>query len=370
MPRTHCVKRVELSRSARVMQVESLFDVPPKPFQELTWDVELPIDDLDWHVGLIVGPSGCGKTTIARALWPDAMIDGFDWSLNRAVVDDFPAAMGVKDVVGLLNAVGFSSPPNWLRPYSCLSTGEQFRVTIARALAELPDLAVIDEFTSVVDRQVAQIASHSVQKAVRRTGRKLVAVSCHEDILDWLQPDWVYQPQIDVFTRRSPQRHPDLQLDLAPVDKSVWKLFAPHHYMSADLSGAARCFGAFIDGRIVAFTSYVHFPHPKAKDIKMGHRLVVLPDYQGMGIAGELDDWLGDYLHDRGFRYHNVVAHPAMIAHYSRSPRWKLLRSGVMSAGARKHVHQHDRAMRKHHARVSAQRYSASFAYIPKGVES
>lgn len=33
------------------------------------------------------------------------------------------------------------------------------------------------------------------------------------------------------------------------------------------------------------------------------------------GIAGELDDWLGEYLTERGFRYHNVVAHPAMIAH-------------------------------------------------------
>jgi ABC-type ATPase with predicted acetyltransferase domain len=64
---------------------------------------------------------------------------------------------------------------------------------MARALSEDTDMVVIDEFTSVVDRQVAQVASHTVQKAVRRTpGRQFVAVTCHYDVTDWLQPDWVY----------------------------------------------------------------------------------------------------------------------------------------------------------------------------------
>jgi ABC-type ATPase with predicted acetyltransferase domain len=35
----------------------------------------------------------------------------------------------------------------------------------------------VDEFTSVVDRQVAKVASHTVQKAVRRQSRQLVAVT-------------------------------------------------------------------------------------------------------------------------------------------------------------------------------------------------
>ena len=55
----------------------------------------------------------------------------------------------------------------------------------------------------------------------------------------------------------------------------------------------------------------------------MGHRLVVLPDWQGLGIGGRLDDWLGQHLYDQGLRYRNVIAHPVMIRYYAASPRWQ-----------------------------------------------
>jgi ABC-type ATPase with predicted acetyltransferase domain len=47
---------------------------------------------------------------------------------------------------------------------------------------------VVDEFTSVVDRQVAQIGSHAVPKLVRREERKPMVATCHYDVLDSLQP--------------------------------------------------------------------------------------------------------------------------------------------------------------------------------------
>jgi hypothetical protein len=72
------------------------------------------------------------------------------------------------------------------------SNGEQFRVTLARTLAEAPELAVVDEFTSVVDRTVAQIGSHALAKTIRASNRRFIAVSCHYDIEEWLQPDGKY----------------------------------------------------------------------------------------------------------------------------------------------------------------------------------
>jgi GNAT superfamily N-acetyltransferase len=209
--------------------------------------------------------------------------------------------------------------------------GEQFRVTAARALLEHGDLIALDEFTSVVDRQVAQVASHSIQKSVRKSGKKLVAVTCHYDVLDWLQPDWVYQPHTNTFNWRLLQRHPELEFRIYKCDKTPWRLFSKYHYLSAELHTAAQCFAGFIGSECVAFSSYLHLPHPKTRNIKQGHRLVVRPDYQGLGLGGRFDDWLGQWLFERGFRYHNTVAHPAMIAYYSHSPRWK--RCGVGSSG-------------------------------------
>lgn len=328
--------------SSRLAQISSLMDVTVEEKSTNRWDVHLPVEDRDWLVGMVVGPSGSGKSSVARALWPDAYSQGHRWSPDRSLVDDFPAGMGIKDITGLLGSVGLGSVPVWLRPYRTLSNGEQFRADIARALAETEGLVVVDEFTSVVDRQVAKVASHTVQKAVRRSGRRFVAVTCHYDIAEWLRPDWVYEVPTDTLTWGSVPSRPALDLRVHQVDRSVWPLFRLHHYLSGELFTAAVCFGGFIGDDLVAFTSYRHFPHAYAKNIKMGHRLVVLPDYQGLGIGGRLDDWLGQYLWDRNYRYRNVVAHPAMIHYYQASPRWRdttsapRLRAGELNAAVRR----------------------------------
>lgn len=313
----------EVVQSARVMQMAGMMDVPLSEKTSETWDVDVPIEGQEWSVGLVVGPSGSGKSSLARQLWPDALMTAPEWSPDHSLLDDFPAEMPVRDIVKLLNAVGLGSVPAWLRPHATLSTGEGFRADIARALADTEGLVVVDEFTSVVDRQVARVGSHSVQKTIRRAGRQFVAVTCHYDVTDWLQPDWVLDMAGGTFTWRSVQPHPSVELRVHPIHHSAWRVFARHHYLSGSLHTAAQCYGGFVGDECVGFTSYIHFPHAKTRNIKMGHRLVVLPDWQGLGVGGRLDDWLGQYLYEQGFRYRNTIAHPAMIAYYGRSPRWR-----------------------------------------------
>jgi ABC-type Mn2+/Zn2+ transport system ATPase subunit len=139
-------------RSGRVAQIEGMFDLSATKRSVERWDVNLPIEDRPWNIGLIVGPSGSGKSTIAREVFGESLRETFTWSDDRSLVDDFPAEMGIKDVADLLSSVGFAAPPQWLRPFRVLSTGQQMRVSVARLLAEQPDLAVMDEFTSVVTR--------------------------------------------------------------------------------------------------------------------------------------------------------------------------------------------------------------------------
>src|SRR5580704_17770323 len=210
MPSVDCLRRVPIERTTRVKQLEGLFDVPPAQRSERRWRVSLPLEERDWNVGLIVGPSGCGKSTLARELFGDQPEP--TWPSDRAIVDAFPATLGIKEIVTLLSSVGFSSPPAWLRPYHALSTGEQFRVRIARALAESNDVCVVDEFTSVVDRTVARIGSAAIARTVRAAGKKFVAVTCHYDVIDWLDPDWIYDPAAERFTWRPLRGRPDIAL--------------------------------------------------------------------------------------------------------------------------------------------------------------
>lgn len=307
----------------RVMQMTAMFDVPVEKRASSSWTVHLPIEEKPWSVGLIVGPSGAGKSTIARHLFGDALLDGQRWDPNGALLDDFPADMGIREITGLLTSVGLGSPPAWVRPFATLSNGEQFRASMARALADTDGLVVVDEFTSVVDRQVAKVASHTVQKAVRRASRQLVAVTCHYDVQDWLQPDWVYDVAEASFAWRSVQPHPTLTLDIRPADRSRWPVYRRYHYLSAKLHTSAVCFEAWAGDTPVAFHSYLHFPHPHTNNIKMAHRLVVLPDWQGLGVGGRLNDWLGQRLAAQRQRFRLTSAHPAMARQCSASPRWR-----------------------------------------------
>lgn len=136
-----------------------------------------------------LGGSGTGKTTIARHLYGDQMQSNIKWE-SESVIDDMPAECKIDEIEKMFYAVGFGSVPSWLKPYNVLSNGEKMRVELARAMLS-KDFVVFDEFTSVVDRQVAKTASLAISKAVRRENKQFVAITCHKDVIEWLQPDWV-----------------------------------------------------------------------------------------------------------------------------------------------------------------------------------
>ena len=360
------VRESKVKQTARVKQVSSMFDLPVTEKNRESWDVDLPID-FDWNIGLIVGPSGSGKTTIASELFPGKIIDrdSFSWDRGNALVDDFPKEMTIKDICKILGSVGFGSPPSWTKPFHVLSNGEQFRAFVARAMAESKaDVIVIDEFTSVVDRQVAKIASHSVQKMIRKRKGKIICLSCHYDITEWLQPDWIYEPSSGIFQRGCLRPRPKLQIEIYPVSKAVWPSFSKYHYLSPKLHPAAKCYGAFIEGKCIAFISYKKFPHPTAKNIMKGHRLVVHPDYQGLGLGGILTNWRGEYLTGMGYRSINTTTHPALIHFYNNSPKWVRISKGKPHV-SRKSTNKNNASLKKHAARFTMSRNSYSYEYIP-----
>ena len=315
----------DVERTARVMQLEGLFDVPPSQRTELAWHVELPIDERAWSIGLIVGPSGSGKSTVARHLWPAEVAREYAWPEQRSVLDAFPAGMSIKDIVALLSSVGFSDPPSWVRPFRVLSTGEQFRVTMARVLADADTLAVVDEFTSVVDRTVAQIGSAALARTIRARQQRFIAVTCHEDVEAWLTPDWVYRPASNEFHWRELQRPPAITLQVARVHRSAWVQFRHHHYLDTDLNKAALCFVAFWRDRPVAFVAALGFPHRYVPGWRL-HRLVCLPDYQGVGIGVALADFVSSVLHVGNRHVFRTAAHPAVVAHCAKSKLWAMRR--------------------------------------------
>jgi ABC-type ATPase involved in cell division len=360
MPKSHIIRETAVVRSPRVLQLEGIFDVSPSERSVESWEVNFDYPD-NWNIGVIVGPSGSGKTTIANELYKDHVVDDHEWHESKSILDAFPTEMSIKEITTLLSSVGFSSPPSWIRPYRVLSTGEQFRVNIARTLAESRDLAVVDEFTSVVDRTVAQIGSAAISKTVRRRGQKFIVVTCHYDILDWLEPDWVYQPHLDKFySGRYLHRRPEIELVVKRVHHSAWAIFGSHHYMNEKINRASYCFVAFWREVPVAFCGVLPFPHSISPGWRF-HRLVCLPDYQGIGIGSVLSDYVGGIMSASGKPVRRTLAHPAVIHSANKSLNWKMTKKpGRTSRGSKR------AALKRTH---STKRMVASFTYVGEKID-
>ena len=162
-----------------------------------TTEVPIPsMEDIDtmnkdnWNIMLICGKSGSGKSTILREIFGD--VKPIEIDRNKAVISQFPN-ISEEDVCDLLSSIGLSSVPTWLRKPNELSNGERARFDIAKAIYDANGgVVVLDEYTSVVNRAAAKSMSYALQRYARQKNIKIIIASCHFDIVEWLQPDYIF----------------------------------------------------------------------------------------------------------------------------------------------------------------------------------
>lgn len=148
------------------------------------------LSDFKWNIGVLCGNSGSGKSTLLSTLGePKNPI--YDYS--KSIISQFPH-MSEHDVCELLSSVGLSSVPVWLHKPNELSNGERARLDLCWILANAKENEIIlyDEFSSVINRAVAKSMSYALQRYVREKNLKIILASCHFDIIEWLNPDWVF----------------------------------------------------------------------------------------------------------------------------------------------------------------------------------
>lgn len=359
MPHFDIVKKADPSESFRVKSVMGSYDMTAAHTEEhFSGDIDIPEK---WNIGLIVGRSGTGKTTIARELFGDCIINGYEYT-HESILDDMPKGASVQEICQALTSVGFASPPSWLKPYAVLSNGEKMRCDLARAILEKRDLFVFDEFTSVVDRNVAQIGSLAMQKAIRRGGQKFIAVTCHADVEPWLMPDWVFNTDTMTFSTKDleeqKKNRPPINLEIYETKRKreYWSLFSKYHYLNHDINTAARVWVCYANGHLAGFTSALPFPHPVKKGYWRLHRSVVFPDYQGVGIATALRIRVCEEFASHGIGIITNTSNRAIIQSMKNSSLWKCVSIGRKNirTGAKSLPHQ------------SGNRITASFEYVGK----
>lgn len=310
----------------------------------------------EWNIGLIYGESGSGKSTILKNI---GEIFTPQWDDHKSIISDLNASSPFEAAQALC-CTGLSTIPAWLRSYKHLSTGQKFRADLAKNILHDQDVILIDEFTSVVDRNVAKSASFALSKYIRKKNKKIIVASCHSDIIEWLQPDWIYNPteaKTHVFQRGS-LRRPEIKLEIYRGRYQAWNKFKHHHYLTDSLHTGAKIFLFYWNKNLVAINCVLPFPHAKIKKAWRESRLVVLPDYQGMGIGVIASNYIGSLVRSRGGRYYSRTTHPAMIYYRNNNKHlWRFSSKDKSSpASASKSVTGFNN--------IHTHRYAYSFEYI------
>lgn len=276
---------------------------------------EVPELPEDFNLGVIVGASGTGKSTLLQHFGTPTQ---HEWSPTKSIASHFENPLDANE---RLSAAGLMSVPEWVKPYQVLSNGQKFRADLA---ISLQSGAVIDEYTSVVDRNVAKAASTSMSKYVRRNNiKRVVLATVHRDILEFLEPDWVIDTDRGEWTTGRYLQQPELVLDIYPAHNSIWFYFAPHHYLSQQLNKASHSYLAVWEGQLVGYASAMTYPSGTVKNAWREHRLVVHPDYQGLGFGPRMSEVIAQHYLDNGKRYFSKTSHPRLGEYRDNSKVWK-----------------------------------------------
>lgn len=344
-------QNVPVATSYRASRVKSLFNATDDQATRFTLDADLDIDldNGDWSIGVIAGPSGTGKTSLGRQLWGgDKLYTGDGWPKDKPIVDGIAPDGSFDDVTAALASAGLGDVPVWLRPYGVLSMGQKFRADLAKVLAEKPDKVVFDEFTSVVDRQIAKIGAGAFAKSWRRTGGKAVLLTCHYDILDWVEPDWVFDTASRRFQGREELAHkrPRFDLEVRVGGWDLWPFFKSHHYLDLPNMVGGKCYVGFVDGEPVCHLGVGTKNLPvkvRGKVVQSvearASRLVTLPEWQGAGVGMrflnkvcqmQLDG--EGVLPGRRMTTQFQTSHPQLAAGLRRSKQWRQINSMLNGA--------------------------------------
>lgn len=118
---------------------------------------------------------------------------------------------------------------------------------------------------------------------------------------------------------------PNIDLNVVRVESSMWALFAKHHYLTNDMNKSCKCLLFLWNNEPIGFVGLLNSPrkgYPNGYSIS---RIVILPQFQGLGLSMKILNFCGGILKSKGEDYFLYIKtiHEKMGGALERSPNWQ-----------------------------------------------
>lgn len=127
--------------------------------------------------------------------------------------------------------------------------------------------------------------------------------------------------------------------------------------MNTELASASVCYGLYDNDEIIGFCAVLHQPHGKNAKLKRCSRLVILPDYQGIGLGTKFLEVVAEYYKQQGFDFTIVTSAKNMIHALNISDKWILTRWNVNRCSSSKSAIDNRRPSMRTNCRTAGYRY-------------
>ena len=176
-------------------------------------------------------------------------------------------------------------------------------------------------------------AAADVESAAAAHAAAHAAAACATDDAAIVDAERLFRPPVvDIIVRQTMATAGELENDPKDGDRSrhneaKWALFKEHHYMNATLANMATCHLARWGRTPVGFVAVLprpgKLPPGEIRVCFREHRLVVLPEFQGLGIGSRLSEAIASRYLLRGKRYSSSSAHFVLREQRRRSLKWR-----------------------------------------------
>ena len=124
---------------------------------------------------------------------------------------------------------------------------------------------------------------------------------------------------------------PQLTLTIRSTGPDYWRYFSKYHYLDTRMSRSVHCYVLLLGDKPIGFHAAIHSTNRDIHSYWRGHRTVILPEFQGMGIGTAFSDAIAEIYVSRGLRYFSKTAHPSFGEHRQKSPLWRATSTNLKS---------------------------------------